>query len=119
MEQLLAHSGHIYSCDKYTEYRLWGYLLTTEFSSPPDSFDLFWITSIYNEDYAYFYEEKLRVLNYPELYYLGNHMYLIDVTGSHLLGCTYVPAPRESDLDIDSYSGNVHDNYDDILYGYS
>lgn len=114
MEQLLAHSGHIYSRDN-NEYRLWGYLLTTEFSSPPDSFDLFWVTSIYDEDYIYVYEETLRVLNYPELYYLGNHMFLIDVTGSQLLECTYIPISREPELDIDSYSGNVHTNYDDIL----
>ena len=114
MNKLLAHSGHIYSCDD-AEYRLWGYLLTTEFSSPPDSFDLFWITSTYDEDYFYVYEETIRILNYPELYYLGNHIYLIDVTGRQLLGCTYVPTSREPDLDVDSYSGNVHSNYDSIL----
>lgn len=115
MEHLLAHSGHIYSYIN-PKYRLFGYLLSTEFRTSSESFDIYWVKSIYHKYYEYNYEDTFYARNKPELYYLSKPENLINVSKSHLLYSIYTPGLINKLKDSDErYNMKIYRKYDDIL----
>lgn len=114
MAHLLAYSGHIYSYSK-PNYQLFGYLLSTEFSTSPDSFDLYWLATLYNASFDYRYQDTYYARNKQELYYLSNPKNLINISKSSLLDFIYIPNYIDPAKNEGTYNIKIYGKYDDIL----